>query len=94
MEQKLLQLNEKLASDSALALQILEQESAEGVQVLLSNNDLTFSTEEIQELRDLLLQTVSDPEFDFSAISYGEAFQATLTLINTDAITSVTGPRW
>ncbi|SMP59023.1 hypothetical protein [Anoxynatronum buryatiense] len=94
MEKKLLQLNEKLASDSTLAGQILEKESAEEVQALLKKNDLDFSIEEIQELRDHLIQIASDPAYDISTVPYGDIFQATLELISVSNEGPVTGPHW
>ena len=94
MEKKLLHLNEKLASDSTLAVRLLEKETAEEVQVLLKGNDLDFSVEEVQELRDHLIVVTADPNFDFSTLSYGKAFQTTLELINAASEDPVTGPHW
>jgi len=94
MEQKLLQLNEKLASDSALALQILEQESAEGVQALLAGKGIDFTTAEITELRNLMVAVAETGEEALAAVSYKETFLHTLEILNVSDLVSPVGQYW
>ncbi|MEN1760145.1 hypothetical protein [Anoxynatronum sibiricum] len=94
MEQKLLQLNEKLASDSTLALQILEKETAEEVQALLSQVSLEFTTVEITELRGLMVKVTELGEEALADVSYKESFLQTLELINVSNIETPVGQFW
>ena len=94
MEQKLLQLNEKLASDSTLALQILEQESAEGVQALWSRIGLGFTTAEVTEFRNLMVAVAETGREALAAVSYKETFLHTLEILNVSDLVSPVGQYW